>query len=150
MEAERKKFYKNLISYCIFFNNKKCFPLLTCKVFLPNPDACDLQPAVSYFAAHGLHLLVQYWHTQQAVWRFMVILSLPQPNNTVQTFQELRIHLSTDSYLWSLHLVVNIVKAMFKLICLNLIFTPCCKYTYSKNNVKFLKSTSSELRQELF
>ena len=39
---------------------------------------------------------------------------------------------------------------MFKSICLNLIFTPCCKYTYSKNNVKFLKSTSSELRQELF
>ena len=64
MEAERKKFYKNLISYCIFFNNKKCFSLLTCKVFfLPNPDACDLQPAVSNFAAHGHELLVQYWHT---------------------------------------------------------------------------------------
>ena len=64
-------------------------------------------------------------------------------------FQELRIHLSVDSYLWSVHLVVNIVKAMFKSIFLSLIFTPCCKYTYSKNNVKFLKSTSSELRQEL-
>ena len=38
---------------------------------------------------------------------------------------------------------------MFKLIFFSLIFTPCCKYTYSKNNVKFLKSTSSELRQEL-
>ena len=58
--------------------------------------------------------------------------------------------LSTDSYLLSLHFVVNIIKAMFKSICLSLIFTPCCRYTYSKNNVKFLKSTSSELRQELF
>ena len=60
-------------------------------------------------------------------------------------FQELRIRLSADSYLWSLHLVVNIVKAMFKSIFLSLIFTPCCKYTYSKNNVKFLKLTSSEI-----
>ena len=39
---------------------------------------------------------------------------------------------------------------MFKAIFLSLIFTPCCKYSYSKNNVKFLKSTSSEMRQELF
>ena len=38
---------------------------------------------------------------------------------------------------------------MFKSIFLSVIFTPCCKYTYSKNNVKFLKSTSSELLQEL-
>ena len=36
---------------------------------------------------------------------------------------------------------------MFKLIFFSLIFTPCCKYTYSKNNVKFLKSTSSELQR---
>ena len=63
-------------------------------------------------------------------------------------FQELRIHLSADSYLWSLHLVVNIVKAMFKSIVLSFIFTTCCKYTY-RNNVEFLKSTSSELRQKL-
>ena len=35
--------------------------------FLPNPDACDLQAAVSNFAAHGHELLVQYWDTQQAV-----------------------------------------------------------------------------------
>ena len=34
---------------------------------------------------------------------------------------------------------------MFKLIFFSLIFTPCCKYAYSKNNVKFLKSTSSEI-----
>ena len=53
-------------------------------------------------------------------------------------------------YLWSLHLiVVNIVKTMFKWIFLSLIFTPCCKYTHSKNNVKFLQLTSSELHQEL-
>ena len=38
---------------------------------------------------------------------------------------------------------------MFRLIFFSLIFTPCCKYTYNKNNVKFLKLTSSELRQEL-
>ena len=80
-------------------------------------------------------------------WLFWVYLY-----QTIQykIFQELRIHLSTDSYLWSLHFVVNIVKAMFKSICLSLIFTPCCKYTYTKSNVKFLKLTSSELRQELF
>ena len=41
------------------------------------------------------------------------------------------------------------VKAMFKSIFFRLIFTPCCKYTYNKNNVKFSKPTSSELRQEL-
>ena len=79
----------------------------------------------------------------------MVIWSLPLPNNTFQPFLELSILLSADSYLWLLHLVVNIVKAIFKLIFFNLIFVPCCKYTYSKNNVKFLKSTSLELRQEL-
>ena len=38
---------------------------------------------------------------------------------------------------------------MFKSIFFRLIFTPCCKYTYNKNNVKFSKPTSSELRQEL-
>ena len=80
-------------------------------------------------------------------WLFWVYL-----DQTIQykLFQELRIHLSTDSCLWSFHFVVKIVKAMFKSICLSLIFTPCCKYTYSKNNEIFLKSTSSELRQELF
>ena len=78
----------------------------------------------------------------------MVILSLPLPNNTVKLFQELRIHLLADSYLWSVHLVVNIVKALFKSIFFRLIFTPC-KYNYNKNNVKFSKLTSSELRQEL-
>ena len=40
---------------------------LLAKFFLPNTDACDLQPAVSNFAAHGHELRVQYWHTQQAV-----------------------------------------------------------------------------------
>ena len=38
---------------------------------------------------------------------------------------------------------------MCKSILLSLIFTPCGKYMYSNSNVKFLKSTSSELRQEL-
>ena len=56
------------------------------KIFSPNLDACNLQSAISNFAAHGHELLVQYWHTQQTVWRFMVISSLPLPNNTVQTF----------------------------------------------------------------
>ena len=46
-------------------------------------------------------------------------------------------------------LAIPVVKAMFKSIFFRLIFTPCFKYTYSKNNVKFLKPTSSELRQEL-
>ena len=79
-------------------------------------------------------------------WLFWVYL---YQTNKLYKNQELRIRLWADSYLWSLHLVVNIVKAMFKSIFLSLTFTPCCKYTHSKNNVKFLKSTSSELRQEL-
>ena len=33
--------------------------------------------------------------------------------NFFQKKNELRIHLSADSYLWSIHLVSNIVKAMF-------------------------------------
>ena len=66
MEGEWKKFYKKLISFCIFFKNKKCFPLHVSKVFLRNPDECNLQPAVSNFAVHGHELLEQYWHTQQA------------------------------------------------------------------------------------
>ena len=53
--------------------------------FWTNPDACDLQPVISNFAAHGHELFVQYWQ-QQAVWRFMVISSLPLPNKSVQTF----------------------------------------------------------------
>ena len=67
MKAERKKFYQKLISYCIFSITKNVFHLMFAKIFLPNPDACDLQPAISTFAAHGHELLVQYWHTQQAV-----------------------------------------------------------------------------------
>ena len=80
------------------------------KFFLPSPDACNLQPAVSNVEAPGHELLVQYWHTQQAACRFKIVLSLPRPNNTVS------IHLSADSYLWSLHLVVSIAQTMFKWI----------------------------------
>ena len=108
-----KSFTKTWFLIAIFSITKIVFHYLLAKFFLPNTDACDLQPAVSNFAAHGHELLVQYWHTQQAVWRFMVILSLPLPNNIqYKLFQELRTYLSADSYLWSLHLVVNIVKAM--------------------------------------
>ena len=53
MEAERKKFYKKLISNCIFLIPKNVFHYLLAKFFLPNPNACNLQPAVSNFAAHG-------------------------------------------------------------------------------------------------
>ena len=67
MEAERKKFYKKLISFCSFFNNNNVFHYLLAKFFLPNPDVCDVQPEVSNFAAHGHELLVEYWRTQQAV-----------------------------------------------------------------------------------
>ena len=51
-----------------------------------------------------------------------------------------------------LRFVVNtgIVKTMFKWTFLSLIFTCCCKYNYSKNNVKFLQLPSSELIQKLF
>ena len=79
----------------------------------------------------------------------VVILSLPLPNNTIQTFSGAK-DSSLGRFLFrSVHLVVNIVKAMFKSIFFRLIFTPCCKYTYNKNNVKFSKPTASELRQEL-
>ena len=51
---------------------------------------------------------------------------------------------------WSpLHLVVDMVKRMFKWIFLSWILTPCCICTYSKNHVKFLQLTSLELFQEL-
>ena len=43
----------------------------------------------------------------------------------------------------------NYSKHMFKWTFLSLIFTPCCKYTHSKNKVKFLQLTSSELLQKL-
>ena len=81
--------------------------------FLPNPDACDLLPAFSNFAAHGYELLEQYWHTQQAVWRFMIILSRPLPDNTVETFSGAK-DLSLGRFLF-------------------MVFTSCCKY--SKSNV---------------
>ena len=88
---------------------------------------------------HRHELVVQYWHTQQASWHFMVILSLLRPNNTVQSFSGAKdSSLGRFLYLWSLHLVVNIANTMFKWIFLSLIFTPCCKYIHSKNNVKFL------------
>ena len=83
------------------------------KIFLPNPDACDLQPAISNFAAHGHELLVQYWHTQQAVWRFMIISSPPLPNNTVQTFSGAK-----DS---------SLGRFLF------IVFTSCCKYSKSND-----------------
>ena len=60
MEGERKMFNKKLIFCCIFLNNKKGFPLhIFAKFFLPNPDACDLQPAVSNFAAHWHEVRMQ-------------------------------------------------------------------------------------------
>ena len=150
MEAEWKKFYKKLISYCIFFKNKKCFPLLTCKVFLylikTHAISSQRSQILRRTDTSCLCNIGTCSKPCDVSWLFWVYLC-----QTIQykLFQELRIHLSADSYLWSVHLVVNIVKAMFKSIFFRLIFTPCCKYTYNKNNVKFSKPTSSELRQEL-
>ena len=80
----------------------------------------------------------------------MVILNRSPPNNAIQSFSGAKdSSLGRFLYLWSLHLVVNIVKTMFKWIFLSLIFIPCCKYTHSKNNVKLLQLTSSKLHQEL-
>ena len=71
-------------------------------------------------------------------------------HSTVQSFSGAKdSFLGRFLYVWSLHLVVNIVKTMFEWIFLSLIFTPCCKYAHSKNNVKFLQLTFSELHQEL-
>ena len=108
-----KSFTKNWFLIAFFSITKNVFHYLLAKFFLPNPDACDLQSAVSNFAAHRHELLVQYWHTQQAVWRFMVTLSLPLPNNTVQTFSGAK-DSSLDRFLF-------------------IVFTSCCKY--SKSNV---------------
>ena len=150
MEAERKKFCKKLTSYCIFFNNKKCFPLLTSKVFFYLIQTHAISSQRSQILRRTDTSCLCNIGTRSkpcdVSWLFWVYLY-----QTIQykLFQELRIHLSADSYLWSVHLVVNIVKAMFKSIFFRLIFTPCCKYTYDKNNVKFSKPTSSELRQEL-
>ena len=146
MEAERKKFYKKLISYCIFFNNKKCFLLLTCKVFFYLIQTHAISSQRSQILRRTDTSCLCNIGTRSkpcdVSWSFWVYLY-----QTIQykLFQELRIHLTANSYLWSLHLVVNIVKAMFKSIFESLIFTPCCKYNYSKNNVKFLKLTSSEI-----
>ena len=74
MERERKRFHKKLISNCIFFNNKKCFPLHVREVCLPNPDACNLKPAVSNFAAHGHELLVTYGHELEQLKLFFLIV----------------------------------------------------------------------------
>ena len=65
MEGEQKNFYKKLISYSIFFNNKKCFPLHICNIFLPIPDACNLKfcsararvACASYLLGHELEQL---------------------------------------------------------------------------------------------
>ena len=117
-EADRwkqngKSFTKNWFLNAFFPITKNVFHYYLQSFFLPNPDACDLQPAVLNFAAYGHELLVQFWHLQQAVWRFMVILSLPLPNNTVQTFWGVK-----DS---------SLGRFLF-MVC-----TSCCKY--SKSNV---------------
>ena len=141
MVAEREKIYKKLI-YCIFLNNKKCFPLLTCKDF--STQSRRMRSIASGLKFCGARTPVDCAILAHAASRVTFHGYFVYLNQTIQDklFQELRIHLSADSYLWSLHLVVNIVKPMFKSTFLSLIFTPCRKYTYSKNNVKFLKSTS--------
>ena len=68
----------------------------------------------------------------------MVVLSLPVANNTVQAFSGAKVHLLN-----------RLVKTMFEWIFLSLILTLFCKHTYSKNNVKFLQLTISELLQKL-
>ena len=59
-----ESFAKKLISYCIFFINKKCFPLPVHKLFFPNPNAWNLQLAVSNFAAHR-HELLAWTHRHE-------------------------------------------------------------------------------------
>ena len=62
----------------------------------------------------------------------MVILSISLPNNTVQSFLGAK-DSSLGRFLFMVVtlFVANIVKTMFKLICLSLIVAPCCKYTYT-------------------
>ena len=149
METERKKFYKKLISYCIFLNNKKVFHYLLAKTFCLIQTQAISSQRCQILRRTDTNCLCNIGTCSKPCdvsWLFGVYLY-----QTIQykPFQELIILLSADVCLWFLHLVVNIVKAIFKSIFLSLILAPCCKYTYSKNNVKFLKSTSSELRQEL-
>ena len=148
MDAERKRFYKKLISYYNFFNNKKCFPLLTCKVFFYLIQT----HAISSQRSEILRRTDTSWLCNigtcskpcDVSWLFSVYL---YQTIHYKLFQELRIHLSADSYLWSVHLVVNIVKAMFKSIFFRQIFTPCCKYTYNRANFFRIAPRTFEVKQ---
>ena len=85
MDGRRaEKVLQKIICYYMFLIIKNVFHYMFAKFFLPNSDACDLQPAVSSFVVHGHK--VQYWHTQQVALRLMVILSRPLPINTLQSF----------------------------------------------------------------
>ena len=75
-KESEKSFPKNW--FLIFFNNKKCFLLHVFEVFLPNLNVCNLQPAVSSFAAHGHKLLVVHGHKlEQQKLFFNCVWSLP-------------------------------------------------------------------------
>ena len=64
-----------MINWCftLFINDKKCFPLQVCEVFLPNQVACNLQPAVSNFAVHRQELLVVHRHEFKLLKFFFLI-----------------------------------------------------------------------------
>ena len=124
MEAERKKFYKKLISYCIFFYNNVFNYLLAKFFYLIQTHAISSQRSQILRPTDTSCLCNIGTRSKPCDASWLVLVYLYQ---TIQykLFQELRIHLSADSYLWSLHVVVNIVKAMFKSICLSsiLIYT---------------------------
>ena len=103
-----------------FFEKQKNVFLQVCKALFSKPDT------IMQSGAHKQELLVYLgMHSQphDISWLFLVYL-----NETLQykVFQELGIYLPGDSYLSSLHLVVDTVKTMFKWIFLSLIVTPCC------------------------
>ena len=96
-----KSFTKNWFLIAFFSITKKVFHLMFAKIFYLIPTQSDLQPAVSNFAAYGHELLVQYWHTQQAVWRFMVISSLPLPNKLLFWIHSQKISCILSTFLHS-------------------------------------------------
>ena len=85
-KENEKSFIKIDFLWYFLYIKWKMFSI-TCSRSFYTLSRC-IQSTILNFVAHGHELDVEYWHTQQTAWCFMVILSLPVPNNTVQSFSE--------------------------------------------------------------
>ena len=140
-----KSFTKNWFLFVFFSRTKNVFHYMLAKFFYVIQTNAISSLRSQILRCTGTSCLSNIGirsKLRDVLWLFWVYL---YQTMQYQVFQELRIHLGKFLYLWSLHLVVIIVKTMFKWIFFSLIFTPYCKYTHSKNKVKFLQLTFSEL-----